>query len=56
MSSARHALASASFCNRRHEAEAAKIALGGLSLLDGKRHSDTTLVVEHAAARGKSRE
>jgi Fe-S cluster assembly protein SufD len=34
----------------------AKIALGGLSLLGGKRHADTTLVVEHAAPRGKSRE
>jgi Fe-S cluster assembly protein SufD len=40
----------------RHDAAAAKIALGGLSLLDGKRHADTTLIVEHAAPRGQSRE
>jgi Fe-S cluster assembly protein SufD len=36
--------------------EGAKIALGGLSLLDGSRHADTTLVVDHAAPRGHSRE
>ena len=40
----------------RHDEPGAKIALGGLSLLQGKRHADTTLVVEHAAPRGKSRE
>jgi Fe-S cluster assembly protein SufD len=32
------------------------LMLGGLSLLDGKRHADTTLVVDHAAPHGKSRE
>jgi Fe-S cluster assembly protein SufD len=32
------------------------LALGGLSLLDGKRHADTTLVVDHAAPHGRSRE
>jgi Fe-S cluster assembly protein SufD len=40
----------------RQNGPGAKIALGGLSLLDGKRHADTTLVVEHAAPRGQSRE
>jgi Fe-S cluster assembly protein SufD len=40
----------------RQKGPGAKIALGGLSLLDGKRHADTTLVVEHAAPRGQSRE
>ncbi|WP_158816959.1 Fe-S cluster assembly protein SufD [Methylocapsa sp. S129] len=34
----------------------ARIALGGLSLLNGKRHADTTLVVDHAAPHGQSRE
>jgi Fe-S cluster assembly protein SufD len=34
----------------------AKIALGGLNLLDRNRHADTTLVVEHAAPHGRSRE
>ena len=34
----------------------AKIALGGLSLLDGARHADTTLLVDHAAPHGRSRE
>ena len=33
-----------------------KIALGGLSLLNRNRHADTTLVVEHAAPHGQSRE
>ena len=33
-----------------------KISLGGLSLLDGARHADTTLLVDHAAAGGQSRE
>jgi Fe-S cluster assembly protein SufD len=32
------------------------LALGGLSLLAGKRHADTTLVVDHAVPNGKSRE
>ena len=36
--------------------EHASIKLGGLSLLDGARHADTTLVVEHAAPHGESRE
>jgi Fe-S cluster assembly protein SufD len=40
---------------RQHEA-GAKIALGGLALLQGKRHADTTLLVRHAAPRGVSRE
>jgi Fe-S cluster assembly protein SufD len=34
----------------------AKLALGGLSLINGKRHADTTLVVDHAAPHGQSRE
>ena len=34
----------------------ADLALGGLSLLDGGRHADTTLVVDHAAPHGQSRE
>ena len=33
-----------------------RIALGGLSLLNRNRHADTTLVVEHAAPHGQSRE
>ena len=36
--------------------EGANLALGGLSLLDGRRHADTTLFVDHAAPRGRSRE
>jgi Fe-S cluster assembly protein SufD len=36
--------------------ENAKIALSGLSLISGKRHADTTLVVDHVAPRGESRE
>ena len=36
--------------------ERASIKLGGLSLLDGSRHADTTLVVNHAAPHGVSRE
>jgi Fe-S cluster assembly protein SufD len=40
----------------RQTGPGAKLALGGLSLLGGKRHADTTLVVEHAAPRGQSRE
>jgi Fe-S cluster assembly protein SufD len=34
----------------------ANLALGGLSLLGGRRHADTTLVVDHAAPHGQSRE
>jgi Fe-S cluster assembly protein SufD len=40
----------------RHREPGAKINLGGLALLEGSRHADTTLVVEHAAPRGRSRE
>ena len=36
--------------------EDGKIALGGLSLIDGGRHADTTLEVTHAAPGGESRE
>jgi Fe-S cluster assembly protein SufD len=36
--------------------QGANLALGGLSLLDGRRHADTTLFVDHAAPRGRSRE
>jgi len=36
--------------------ESAKITLGGLSLLDGRRHADNTLFVDHAAPHGRSRE
>lgn len=39
-----------------HEANNATISLGGLSLLDGARHADTTLVVDHGAPHGRSRE
>jgi Fe-S cluster assembly protein SufD len=39
-----------------HERPGAKIALAGLSLLDGSRHADTTLTVRHAAPNGQSRE
>ena len=38
------------------ERAGAKIALAGLSLLDGRRHADTTLEVVHAAPHGQSRE
>ncbi|HLJ70138.1 MAG TPA: Fe-S cluster assembly protein SufD [Roseiarcus sp.] len=34
----------------------AKIALCGLSLIGGKRHADTTLIVDHIAPYGESRE
>jgi Fe-S cluster assembly protein SufD len=34
----------------------ADLALGGLSLINGGRHADTTLVVDHAAPHGQSRE
>ncbi len=36
--------------------ERARIGLGGLSLIDGRRHADTTLEVVHAARGGESRE
>ncbi len=36
--------------------EGGRIGLAGLGLLDGSRHSDTTLEVVHAAPRGESRE
>ena len=36
--------------------EGAKIALGGLTLVDGSRRADTTLQVRHSAPGGKSRE
>lgn len=36
--------------------EQARIGLGGLALVDGRRHADTTLEVVHAAANGESRE
>jgi Fe-S cluster assembly protein SufD len=36
--------------------EHARVALGGLALIDGRRHADTTLEVVHAAPRGQSRE
>ena len=40
----------------RHDGQHAKIALSGLSLIDGQRHADTTLTVRHAAPHGQSRE
>jgi len=39
-----------------HSGPGVKIALSGLSLIDGQRHADTTLTVRHAAPRGESRE
>jgi Fe-S cluster assembly protein SufD len=36
--------------------EGAAVALCGLSLIAGKRHADTTLVVDHVAPHGESRE
>ena len=36
--------------------ERARIGLGGLGLIDGRRHADTTIEVVHAAANGESRE
>ena len=39
-----------------HDGPGAKIGLSGLSLLAGKRLADTTLVVEHCAPGGQSRE
>ncbi len=39
-----------------HARPGAKIALAGLSLIDGKRHADTTLTVRHEAPHGQSRE
>ena len=38
------------------EGEGAKVALGGLALLDGSRRADTTLQVVHSAPGGTSRE
>jgi Fe-S cluster assembly protein SufD len=40
----------------RHSGPGAKIALNGLSLIDGARHADTTLTVRHSATGGESRE
>ena len=40
----------------RGAGEGVKIALRGVSLLKGKQHADTTLVVEHAVPNGESRE
>ena len=40
----------------RMSGEGAKVALGGLALIDGDRRADTTLQVVHAAPRGTSRE
>jgi Fe-S cluster assembly protein SufD len=40
----------------RMTGEAAKVSLGGLSLIDGVRRADTTLQVVHAAPAGVSRE
>ena len=40
----------------RQQGDGASISLSGLSLLDGQRHADTTLVVEHGAPHGRSRE
>ena len=40
----------------RGSGEGAKIALRGINLLKGKQHADTTLVVDHAAPHGESRE
>ncbi len=39
-----------------HSGPGAKIALNGLSLIDGARHADTTLSVRHSAPHGTSRE
>ncbi|MDE3174549.1 MAG: SufD family Fe-S cluster assembly protein, partial [Pseudomonadota bacterium] len=39
-----------------HSGAGAKIALGGLSLIDGQRQADTTLTVRHDAPHGESRE
>jgi Fe-S cluster assembly protein SufD len=36
--------------------EAAKLNLGGVTMLDGARHADTTLIVDHAVPGGQSRE
>ena len=40
----------------RHTGPGARIALNGLSLIDGVRHADTTLTVRHSAPHGTSRE
>jgi Fe-S cluster assembly protein SufD len=39
-----------------HSGPGAKIALSGLSLINGQRHADTTLTVRHVAPHGESRE
>lgn len=43
-------------CFVTQSGEHAKIALRGISLLSGKQHADTTLVVDHAVPHGESRE
>ena len=43
-------------CFIRQSGEYAKIGLRGVSLLAGKQHADTTLVVDHAVPHGESRE
>lgn len=43
-------------CFIRQSGEHAKIGLRGVSLLKGKQHADTTLVIDHAVPRGESRE
>ena len=40
----------------RYSGEHAAVKLGGLALLRGRNHADTTLVVDHAHAHGESRE
>ncbi len=39
-----------------HASDGAKIALSGLSLIEGAGHADTTLTVRHSAPHGQSRE
>lgn len=43
-------------CFVRQSGEHAKIALRGVSLLKGRQHADTTLVIDHAVPHGESRE
>ena len=43
-------------CFVRQTGEEARVALRGVSLLRGKQHADTTLVLDHAVPRGESRE
>jgi Fe-S cluster assembly protein SufD len=40
----------------RFDGEDAKLTLAGVAMLDGARHADTTLVVDHAVPGGQSRE